>query len=104
MATVTVSQTVTSAAYTRVSNGENNVTLVIGTNEVIRIIVGVAPLANASNYIPMKGPGTSSVRGAVFSIEGLQTDDVWVRAESSDVTLNIIRGTAAVRLADATAQ
>jgi hypothetical protein len=90
----TAQVTVTDSAYTDIAASATDVAAVIPRDQVIRVIFGgTTPAVGATNFVLMKGPSASGQAWqSMFSIQGLSTDAVWVRAESGSVTLTVVKG------------
>jgi hypothetical protein len=90
----TAQVTVTDSAYTDVAATATDVSTFIPRDQVIRVIFGgTTPAVGAANFVLLKGPSASGQ--AVqnwFSIQGLASDSVWIRAESGSVTLTVVKG------------
>lgn len=81
--------------YTNVSNGNLNCTVIAKTGVLLRcVIAGAEPAANTEDYIEVNPSGSAGL--SVTDLE--DEDDIWVRADQGEVTLNVIRGPAKVTL------
>jgi hypothetical protein len=92
MATTTHRIAVTAEAYTNVSNGNFNCTLVNGNNAVRLVISGIEPAADTVDCVVVSGAGV------IFAQQLEAEDEMWIRAESADADIVVIRGPALVTL------
>jgi len=83
-----------SDAYVNVSNGNLNCTVWMPHSCQLRLaIAGSEPPVDYPDFIPHKqGPNNGK-----FSARNLEAeDDLWARAESKDVELQVMRGTTVI--------
>lgn len=93
---------ITEAAYVNVSNGNIAVSLVVESQQRLRLVFGDdnQPAVDTPDYIALNGPvavaGRSFARG-VFHVTDLDAeDDLWVRSDSGPTTIRIIRGSGTI--------
>jgi hypothetical protein len=82
--------------YVNVSAGATNCTLAVATGSKLRVVVGGSqPGAENSNYVVVRGPGTSDLRMASLTVRNLQLEsDVWAMAEGTPTEVVVVRGPA----------
>jgi hypothetical protein len=103
MASSTEKIAITNSKYTNISMGNDNLALMIRFNQKIRVIAGdygadpdAGPDINDEAYFHVSG-GKEEFPGSryVMSFNNLSAnveDDVWVRAESGDDSVIVVRG------------
>ena len=92
MATSTHRITVNAEAYTNVSNGNLNCSVVNGYNHVRLAVAGIEPVVDTVDYL-LVTTGTASVQDLEAE------DDIWIRADKGEADVGVIRGPAKIVLA-----
>ena len=82
--------------YVAVSNGNMNCAVMVRYNQKVRGVIsgGTPPLKNTEDYFIMSG-GKEEFSGARFTLafDNLAGDDeLWVRTESGEDTILVVRG------------
>jgi hypothetical protein len=93
MSTTTHRIDLTETAYTNISNGNLNCTLLNGENHCRLVIGGLEPDVDTVDFVAVGQSGMAAVQDLEAE------DDVWVRAESGPMQLVVIRGPAKITLA-----
>ena len=92
MSTTTHRIALTDAAYTNVSNGNLNCSLVVNDNQSLMIhIGGQEPGADTAECARVDGPGSG--RSSVITASNLVDEtDLWVRSRTGETDVTVIRG------------
>jgi hypothetical protein len=93
MSTTTHRIAITETAYTNVSNGNLNCTLLNGENHCRLVVGGSEPKPDTADFVAIRQSGMA----AAHNLEA--EDDIWVRAESGPMEVMVIRGPATIALA-----
>ena len=93
MATTTHRIAITTTAYTNVSNGNLNCTVLNGEFHCRLVVAGSEPSVSTRNYVAVRQSGMAAAQDLEAE------DDLWMRAESGPMEVTVIRGGARIMLA-----
>jgi hypothetical protein len=93
MATTTHRIAVTNEAFSNVSNGNLNCTLVNGNSALRMVVAGIEPEVDTVDCVMVSGGGV------VMAHDLAAEDELWVRCEAPSTDVLVIRGPAKVSFA-----